>query len=84
MEEMQREWLQGMDPALFDSYLGYPNGNADVLSTTGGAAYITTPNVMQSVAVRIFFIVPMVPPSLQHAVHECPNFKFEFQAKMYL
>ena len=50
--EIQRACVQGMDPALFDSYLGYANGKQDILSTEGGASYITTPNVIQSVAVR--------------------------------
>lgn len=49
---MRSVWVQGMDPALFDSYHGYPNGKADILSTQGGASFITTPNVVKSVAVR--------------------------------
>lgn len=41
--------MQGFDPALFGSYLGYANGEEDVLLVEegdSGHAFITTPNVV--------------------------------------
>lgn len=42
--------MQVFDPALFDSFPGYPNGSADVIAKTKeGKIVVKTPNVLKAV-----------------------------------